>query len=48
MKKKTQMGIGHVLRGGGKHIDRNQASSVTLPMYNGIPLTNINAVVKQI
>jgi hypothetical protein len=43
MKTVTQVGIGHVLRCGGKYIDRYQASSVTLPLYNGNCLTNINA-----
>jgi hypothetical protein len=43
MKTVTQMGIGHVLRRGGKYIDRYQASSITLPLYNGNRLNNINA-----
>lgn len=41
------MGIGHVSRRGGKHIDRNQASAITLPLYNGNCLININALTKQ-
>jgi hypothetical protein len=40
------MGIGHVLRVDGEHVDRSQPGSVTLPLVNGICLTNINALIK--